>query len=191
MIDSIFPTLIYVDQLDEFKELNLKIIEKVESSMKGIQSTDNWNCNIITSAYTEIDILKDPDFYDLIQTCKNKVYQFSLNYDVVPKVLTCKEAWINLSKPHGFQEYHMHPCSHFSLVYYVKTPKKCGNLIFKNPNGSMFPLEVTRPTHNNCSTYSYEPKESMVVIFPSNIEHMVRENNSEEDRISIAMNFVF
>ena len=37
----------------------------------------------------------------------------------------------------------------------------------------------------------YEPENSMLLIFRSNLIHMVEKNNSNDDRISISMNFKF
>jgi len=55
-------------------------------------------------------------------------------------------------------------------------------------------LEFSRAGNYTSASYKscfYTPKESMILIFRSNLLHMVEKNNSDTDRISIAMNFRF
>ena len=37
-------------------------------------------------------------------------------------------------------------------------------------------------------TYYFTPKEGRILIFPSKLEHEVKENKSDEDRISYSFN---
>ena len=37
-------------------------------------------------------------------------------------------------------------------------------------------------------TYNFYPKEGRILIFPSDLEHEVKENKSNEDRISYSFN---
>lgn len=64
-----------------------------------------------------------------------------------------------------------------SGVYYLKVPPKSGEIIFFDNN--MFDF-----------SYKVQPKESELVIFPAYMGHMVSPNSSEEDRISLAFNFI-
>ena len=54
-----------------------------------------------------------------------------------------------------------------------------------------FPLITDELTYASFRTCSYNTKESLVLIFRSSLAHMVEKNLSNEDRISIAMNFKF
>jgi hypothetical protein len=53
----------------------------------------------------------------------------------------------------------------------------------------MFPLPASVYVPSNYKTCTYTPQESMLLIFRSNLLHMVEKNKSDEDRISISMNF--
>jgi uncharacterized protein (TIGR02466 family) len=96
--------------------------------------------------------------------------------------------WININKKHNFNVPHVHPKSFFSCVYYVKANKSSGNLCFTRQD----PQEhYIQEFHNNFTYKTYEivPEDKKIVFFPAYLNHFVYPNESEEDRISIAMNF--
>jgi ectoine hydroxylase-related dioxygenase (phytanoyl-CoA dioxygenase family) len=39
-------------------------------------------------------------------------------------------------------------------------------------------------------TFCVEPKDGMLIIFRSNLQHMVHENKTNKNRITFAMNFI-
>jgi ectoine hydroxylase-related dioxygenase (phytanoyl-CoA dioxygenase family) len=54
----------------------------------------------------------------------------------------------------------------------------------------MFLLPIESENYNTYKTFSLRPIEGHLVIFRSNLKHMVEKNISNESRISIAMNFI-
>ena len=76
------------------------------------------------------------------------------------------------------------------ITDYVKTPENCGDIVFYSPRSEEC---LTIPTRDgNYSNYmycTYKAVQSNVIIFRSNVPHMVKQNNSKENRCSIAMNF--
>ena len=48
--------------------------------------------------------------------------------------------------------------------------------------------EFNNYNSSNANTFKYTPRENMLILFPSNIEHAVERNKSKHDRISIAFN---
>ena len=61
-------------------------------------------------------------------------------------------------------------------------------MIFSNPltQGNSFYLkEFNNYNSSNANTFKYAPRENMLILFPSNIEHAVERNKSKQDRISI------
>ena len=123
--------------------------------------------------------------------CTVHVDRFAKQFGVLKAKAQCDGSWFNISRPGNFQEFHMHAMSHFSAVYYVKTPEKCGNIVFKSHEAdtNMFLLPIDESTPYNWSTVFYPAIEGRLIIFRSNLQHMVQKNTSTEDRISIAMNF--
>ena len=192
MIDTLFSTLIYRDNLS----IDNSVIEQKALRLKSTLSVNNdWQCDTFTTLGTEYNMLLDPEFLDLIKICETKVYDFAESYgDMSKYTIRCVDSWINVAGSGEYQEYHKHSNRHFSLVYYVKTPPNCGNIVFKayDTSGDMFPLPFNSIQEKEPSyrTYYYNVEESQLLIFKSNLEHMVQKNRSNQNRISIAMNFL-
>ena len=189
-INAWAPTLIYRNVFLQFKDLNEYFIRKAQE-IKALKTkpTSNWNCDTYNTQGL-YDFLKDKKLKKFIQTCESEVNVFS-KYFGVSKPAKCVDAWINVSSPGDYQEYHIHPLRHFSLVYYVKSNEESGNIRFKfKSSDDMFPLPIDNYTDASFDDCFYKPEECSALIFRSNLQHMVEKNKSEEDRISVAMNFV-
>lgn len=193
------PTLMFGDfcniidlSIDDDKLEDL--IKKCYEFKKNIPSKTGWKCDTYSTFGTDVLFTSD-GFINLIKIIGNEVNEFSNVYGKVQGVLNCKEAWINISEPGNYQEYHKHPLSHFSAVFYLKAPENCGRLILKSheSDDDMFPLllEPGPLQLPSFKTYTVLPKSKRLIIFRSNISHMVEKNFSEDDRISLAANFVY
>lgn len=65
-----------------------------------------------------------------------------------------------------------------SAIYFVKVPKKTGNIIFK------FDMDRFRE-----KSQAFLPKEGMVILFPSSLLHYITRNLDKEKRIFLSFNF--
>ena len=192
-----FPTLIYENILEDFDSDHTHLISKAydirrqSPDTKTSWSCDTYNTLLQYNANNDSDIIVQK----LIKECKSLVIDFANEFGVNRSIddLECNDFWFNIGEPGSYQEYHMHPRSDFSLVYYVKTNKDSGNIIFQDTSSisDTFPLVTDTLTYASFRTCSYTPKDSLVLIFRSGLAHMVEKNMSNEDRISIAMNFRF
>lgn len=189
-INSWVPTLIYRNVFTQFTELNQYLIQKAKEVQKtNLKVKTNWNCDTFNT-HELYDLLKDKKMKSFISLCEAEVNNFS-KYFGVSTPAKCVDAWINVSSPGNYQEYHIHPLRHFSLVYYVKSNEESGNIRFKFNNANdMFPLPIQNYTDASFDDCYYKPEECSVLIFRSNLQHMVEKNKSMEDRISVALNFV-
>jgi uncharacterized protein (TIGR02466 family) len=158
---------------------------------KTTPGTNMWECDTYGS-FNTYDLRVEPLFKNLLDTVADHVTEFSHSFGIDTHKASCNGAWFNIAENGNFQEFHMHAMSHFSAVYYVKTPPKCGNIVFKSHEADtdMFLLPFERQVPENWRTMFYPPIEGRLIIFRSNLQHMVAKNMSGEDRISIAMNFV-
>ena len=191
MIKNIFTTAIYQTELNFDVDLLTDKVYQIYEENKNIKS--DWYCDTWNSLLNH-NLIEDKHFNNLLYEISNNVKIFSKEYQLEEnKKLACSAAWVNISKQNNFQEFHNHANSHFSVVFYIKTKKNCGNIIFKNTEAffDMFTLPVKKDSYNilNCKTYSVEPKDNMLLIFRSNLQHMVEKNISNSDRISLSANF--
>jgi len=90
---------------------------------------------------------------------------------------------------------HVHPSSQVSAILYIKGNREQGEVRFHNPLGltsKMLELscgEIEDYTKYNIDRWYVSPMRGRLVLFPSYIPHDVVMNKTNEDRVSIAMNF--
>ena len=103
------------------------------------------------------------------------------------------DVWININSNGCSNIAHIHTDCFMSGVFYVKTPKDCGDLYFENSNSVSY--EWREKYFNDyrsnlyCNdTWKIEPQANNIIVFPSWTKHGVYTNNSNTDRISISFN---
>tara|TARA_R100001244_G_scaffold110630_1_gene81778 strand:+ start:1478 stop:2047 length:570 start_codon:yes stop_codon:yes gene_type:complete len=100
--------------------------------------------------------------------------------------------WININSYKDSNLIHTHPGCLISGVYYIKTPKNCGNIRFKQSSNIDYHLhdeKVTEWNSLNTISWSLPAIENTLYLFPSWVEHLVTLNYSKEDRISLSFNY--
>jgi len=184
-IHEIFPTLIYETTI---KQNNFKLENVLQNIPFDVY--DNWNCDMKTTFHTH-DIIKDESFQNLLNVITKKVSQFSKTFGASGNVRIVS-AWINKSSNGSYQEYHIHPDSHFSVAYYLKADSNSGNIVFRSheANSDMFTIPLTEMKPASYKTCAFIPITGKLLIFRSNLQHMVEKNYTNDDRISLSANFV-
>ena len=129
-------------------------------------------------------------FYRAITISANEFLK-SLDFNGVYELLN---VWVNINGYKDFNITHKHNGAHISGVYYVRTPKNCGNIIFNRPGIDEFTYDWNE-NHRafnllNSATRWQRAEESMLYLFPGWLNHYVEPNlNRKEKRISISFNF--
>jgi len=190
-IQTWFPETIYNEKLLNSIE-NSKVDNLISSlDKKYFKCTDDWLCPTITTFNLySIHTSSNKIFIDLVDKIEEHVNAFARILGSEHK-FKCKESWINISQKGNYQECHVHPNNSFSAVYYIKVPNNSGNIVFRKMPFETYELKGTRDRSNEYTYQSatYEVEEGQLLIFRSHIPHMVTENKSDENRISIALNF--
>ena len=192
-IDPWFPTLIY--NIDLAESVNNEILKDSAYILKnkGDDLKSEWRCDTFnTLDYNHsIDQVHDQELTNLINVVTGHVAKFAKEFGVERGSLICSNYWFNISETGNYQEYHQHADSHFSAVYYVQAGPTSGNIVFKSFESmfDMCPVPTNLKVPANFKTCFYTPANSKLLIFRSNLLHMVEKNYSDEDRISISMNF--
>jgi uncharacterized protein (TIGR02466 family) len=154
--------------------LNLKESRKI-SNVGGFQSKDlNYKKNKLLN-----NLIKNLNKY-----INDYSKIFSLKYE-----LAISNIWININNHKDFNLEHTHPDSIISGSFYIKVPENSGNIIFHNQNNFyMDSKDVIIQNEYNSMTWGYEPKENLLLLFPSWLKHHVEPNMSNEARISMSFN---
>jgi len=149
-----------------------------------------WRSYYLTNS--EIDSC--PDLKKVIsytlETAKRNLSQFN---PVASVSVAIDAVWFNISGRGEYIAPHIHPGHVLFSTYYPKAPKNCGNLVLMNPNDSVywtFPPGgyMPRSTFTDVNK-TIEVTESLLFMGPGYIQHYVEPNESDEDRISVAINF--
>ena len=104
--------------------------------------------------------------------------------------------WFNVNGKGNFNWPHQHVGYAQSGTYYVKVPKNSGTLRIINPNHNVaMPtwgagLNKNMPLEVNPNDFGIEPQEKTFLCFPSWLQHAVTPNKSDEERISIAFDYL-
>jgi uncharacterized protein (TIGR02466 family) len=189
MIEAVFPTLVYVDNLGSIIN-NSYLYQKAMELRQTTNVANTWDSGMFNSLEA-VDITSDREVSRLIDVCSFHILKFAREYGVWNKKVVCTDCWFNVYKQNDYQEIHTHPMQHFSLVYYVRVPPDSGSLVLTAPD-DMFPLP---PPDSDAAprvcehTFRINPNDSDVVIFRANTPHRVIRNKTDQTRVSIAMNF--
>ena len=117
----------------------------------------------------------------------------------INKSIRLINAWVNINQKLNSNQAHTHPGCILSGVYYIKTPKECGNIQFIHPAQDMMTRDwsnfIDRNWYSDYNQYNSElwslpSEEGRLYVFPSWIKHLVQPNMSDEERISISFNVV-
>ncbi len=185
-----FPTIIYVKDIPNPKELN-SYLEKhiVEWSRqdKGVSKTN------VNGWHSQTDMNHKKEYEPLIKelfTMQNEIIQEE-RLDIEPKL---GNMWANINYPGGYNQMHLHPNSLFSGAYYIKASPNSGRLGLMDPRPGVqqnmpprkpgkLPRELWRDAY-------YEPVPGRIIMFPSWMWHKVEINKSNDTRISVSFNFI-
>jgi uncharacterized protein (TIGR02466 family) len=140
-------------------------------------------------------ILNNKKINNLKKNIINCLNDYLYNKLKVKKKIKFKllNSWCMKHKKNDYSDEHNHPNSFISGIFYIKTNEKSGDLIFKKNHDNIFPqtikIEFEEFNLINSDFWYVKPKEGDILLFPSNLKHLVTKNNSEEDRYCCAFNF--
>lgn len=98
------------------------------------------------------------------------------------------ESWFNKTDPGQSHHRHWHPNSILSGVVYLQTEGDTGRIKFITSQFDTIEYNIVEPNIYNSRSWSVTPEAGSMIIFPSNVEHMVEEYRGSVPRISLAFN---
>ena len=186
----IFPTIIHEIYIPTFKQIENDLIKlsyhEKKKDPKGASKSNQhgWQSQPLNP---------DHEFASMImEAVKNHFATERIYKDGVG--LQLLNSWVNISGKHAYNSKHTHPGAHLSGVVWVKIPPNSGRLEFEAPFSFTREKEIenynekVKEKYNVYPMIYYNPQPGMMVIFPSDLEHEVMSNKSNEDRISVSFN---
>ena len=149
--------------------------------LSGTRSPDN--------CYNQSNIAEYLEFRPLVERITHCVQELARSYGSDDPYY-CTEGWYNIYQSNRYQEYHVHPNSIFSAVYFAKSGEDSQGLHIKRPDhgGMIPPKNKKRDTEYNQEVIIAPPQERTVIIFRSYLEHCVPPLTLKTDRVTEALN---
>lgn len=145
-----------------------------------------WN----TISLSHNILATEPAYEDLAEEIVQHVATYAdiLGVDQSQNKLGIFDSWMNANDPGNFQECHVHTHSYISGVYYPRAPKDGGKFEMDNPHRYDWNPFEGEQVSSLSEVYGFVPSDGDLILFPSNIEHHVERNESDERRFSLAFN---
>ena len=162
---------------------NIKDITVDFSKIKWARNYNNWISE-------DQNILSRPEFESLFKSVAPVITEYFYGVmGVMPQTeMFVTESWLNKTEKGQTHHRHWHPNSVLSGVVYLDTDGVSGPIKFITSNYDLLEFEISQPNLYNSKSWSITPMPGDVIIFPSNVEHMVEEYQGENPRISLAFN---
>lgn len=184
-----FSSPIFVTDWEEHSQYKNNFQNNILEMMKVSKSQSRSSVN----GWQSVRNLYEHEFIkplmDFIPIC---IFQtmVEMNVDLSKSKITISKMWTNVNRPGSYNKSHQHNDSFISGVYYLDVPKDSGNIYFEDPRNLWCLLQASYTENDSFSRMEveYEPKDGMIILFPSYLSHRVDINNSNSDRISISFN---
>ena len=185
-LQSLFITPVMITQVTGHDHLTDRLYEIKEKDEKGMPRSNvgGWHSND--------ELYKDEEFKSTVGDILLKAKECFGHLDVQDKyVPEMTGLWGIINPPGSRNNIHTHPYNYLSGVYYLKVPQKSGNLVFLDPRPQ---AEVLSPPKKKdasihiAHSVDYEPKENSLIFFPSLLQHEVKINTSNKDRVILSFN---
>lgn len=186
-VQALFPTLVGIGHADAatVAAIDAEILAQrphLESLLRY-----SWGDNVLTSFEQEKNVLVAARLLTLQAFVERSIMEFvaTTRTDRQLKIVdSYTQSWINVTKKFGYQERHNHERSVEGLpisgAYYVRTGGEDGAF-------SVCPGDAQSKFFGN---YEIQPQIGKIVLFRSEVFHRVGVNMTEEDRVSIAFNYL-
>ena len=185
---TLFPVPVHVIDVGNFDSIRNKLIQHVyderKRDPKGVVISNRGGWQSRSFDINKPNIL----LHSTIAKAVSRISYFKQGTTV--RI----HGWMNINKKGDYNRSHNHPGSDMSGILYLKCNKKSGRVVFDSPYTfsswnelSSYNDEFVENT--NCyKSYRFYPIEGRMLVFPAHFRHLVEENESDEDRISIAFN---
>lgn len=176
---DLFPIPLYIGKVKHHEQIK----EIVYKNRMEYGTPKTWNCSVNSSFGQKNDWLNT-----IVPLYEDNYKEYFLSFNITANVRV-HDIWCNFYIINQFQEKHHHlPCD-ISCIHYVKLNPNHFGTTFVNPysllNSSNKLLDLKSP-----HTFTPYVEEGDVIIFPSYMEHFVKKQEIDEERITISWNCI-
>ncbi len=200
---DIFPLTVFKDEIlldSQYRDLLIARILDMRNQTPPDNPKIAWTGDSRGFGFLHLD----NNFDFLFKKLSGSVHRYMAALELNPNKfnLYFTRSWAAVAQKNEKIGLHQHIQSHISVVYYLKKPDNSGGLSFHQAqlqNEFMAKLFTHRMTELgvvnhatllNTNIMSIDLAEGDVLVFPSKTEHSTMINQSDEERISIAIDVI-
>ncbi len=133
-------------------------------------------------------VLDRPELANVRAFIEAKLHYYATEIMASSDKLVITQSWLNKSGKGESHHEHTHPNSMISGVWYPQIHEKLPPIQFRGKNQRDITLQTSKYNTFNSATFMLPMKKGELLLFPSNLQHSVPPNQSEEERISLSFN---
>jgi len=180
-IVNLFPTTVMI--CEQKYKLSNKEIEYIKNIKQEKNHGGGENYKSVSS-----NILENNELSNLKKYLNHKIQDYAYKHFQIKEYVEfyITQSWSNYNNKKEKHHKHSHPNSIISGVYYVQ-----GNApinFYRRNQVFALDFQVQNFTIENAHSWFFDVKPNDLILFPSSLEHSVKENEIDETRISIAFN---
>ena len=184
-ISSIFPCPVYIVKKDS------ELSPKEDKDIKDIIAAGMYqNLGNSTSASSYIF---NSNLKEIKQFCEQQLNEYvkEIINPIEELDFYITQSWLNVTKPGEFHHNHHHNNSIISGVFYISVEED-DKIMFNDPNNKVKELIYVHSNEYNAwnsASWFFPVKNNELILFPSWLDHSVKQNSKATmDRISVAFN---
>jgi len=189
-LNLLFSTPVWISLIPNYEEVNNKMYNYIKNLQtkdpEGVKKSNihGWHSNNF-----DLDIEEPKFFINAISSSLNEAFN-DMSWDVKSHKVKVTSMWSVVNVKNSHNSRHIHSNNYISAAYYVKAPKKAGDIVFHDPRSAAVyhKPKVKEANILNSTIFKVEPKEGLLALFPSYLHHSVETNQSNEERIVISFN---
>ena len=133
-------------------------------------------------------VLDRPELANIRAFVELKIQKFATEIMASSDKLVITQSWLNKNKKGESHHEHVHPNSMVSGVWYPQIHESLPPIQFRHRNQRDVTLSAEKYNTFNSATFLLPMKRGELILFPSNLQHSVPVNQSDEERISLSFN---
>ena len=196
---TLFGTPILIEELPGAETLNAELAKTIMAREQSHPGTQHSNLGGWQSDW-EMDRWGGAQAIKLLAIGRNTANRITTDRQGKPVSIAWKaNMWANINRTGHGNEFHSHPGSFWSAVYYVDDggidadPALGGELEFMDPRGPGPAMYAPQLAYGSAglsvgANETVRPKAGRLVMFPAWLLHQVRPYKGQVQRISIAFN---
>ena len=201
-VNSYFSTFIGQSINPNHKQIENKLVDRCYELQKTIKKGgEGWISDETYNTDKTYNVSNDINFSEVTDFIQKGVHNYMLQTGIDERWIRKEPyyAWYTIYKKNNFKDFHNHSACAISTIYFVKCDDTSAKVIFKNPYQDMMNIPQSssialdnkkKEVELSGHIIKFQPVPGLLLVFRSHIEHCVERQKSNNERISLAYNFV-